>query len=386
MNKLLFCSIILSILLAGCSQGISGSALNASNGFSSKKLSDLINDPSVQVTETSLVGSAISASLNGAAAGCVGLVADKQYLLVEASSPTTNYSVVLDGGAVQCVVRKEKLVDQCQSDADCEDGLSSTVDSCSGKPKACSNLRTTECKSGDSFCPSGCVKNASSTNNDDDCLRECTSVQDCEDSDPTTKDSCGGILSICIHEKIFVGGKVVVACSADQECLAENVCSSGACEEGVCVFNEKPNGTVCDSKSDLECYNGDCVSPTDNLVRLTKTEIRWENDGSSVGKIIVNGFTNKLSTFEVRYGTSPSLNSIEADVYCPLPDTCNSVVAIEHEVTLTNLNLNSKYYYQMTAKGTSGLTVSQTKVQEFFTCPSKCGEPSKCDIKIGRCV
>lgn len=389
-NPFLVFLTLLAVFLAGCSGGdISGSAFSAGPSFSVENVRQLINDPDVLVTEKTLDGAGISASLNGAPAGCVGLQPEKQYVLVEASATATNYSIVLDGDKVLCVLRKERLVDECKTSGDCDDGLSSTTDSCSGgsgEPKVCLSQRTTECKSGDSFCPSSCVKGT-----DSDCVRECFLDSGCDDADLTTEDSCGGVLQRCIHEKIFAEGKEVLACSSDEECVSENVCSAGSCTGGICVFDGRPNGTVCDSSKNLECFDGECIAAIENPVRLMKTKLEWVYDGSSSGKVVATVSANKLSTFEVNYSTSPALGIIKSDEYCPSPGNCAKTVSIEHTVELENLNLGSKYYYELSAAGLSGLTVSKTESLEFFTCPARCGDSDECtvdscDISTGKCV
>ncbi|HII71156.1 TPA: hypothetical protein HA265_00180 [Candidatus Woesearchaeota archaeon] len=47
--------------------------------------------------------------------------------------------------------------DECEVDAQCNDGDFSTEDICSGTPKTCSHEAITECAHGDSYCPLGCV-------------------------------------------------------------------------------------------------------------------------------------------------------------------------------------------------------------------------------------
>ncbi|MBI4044635.1 MAG: hypothetical protein HY392_02920 [Candidatus Diapherotrites archaeon] len=384
-NLLLFFLAALAVLLAGCLGGnISGSAFSADPSFSVEKVRQLINDPNVLVTEKTLGGAAISASLNGAAAGCVGLLPEKQYVLVEASAPATNYSIVLDGDKVMCVMRKERLADECSTAGDCDDGLSSTTDSCSGTPKICLSQRTTECKSGDSFCPASCLKGT-----DSDCVRECFVDSTCDDSDLTTKDYCGGALQRCIHEKLFVGGKEVIACSADEECVAENVCSTGSCVEGLCVFGVKPNGTVCDSSKDMECFDGECVKATENPIRLVKTKLEWVNDDSPAGKVLVTANASKLSIFEGKYGTDLSFMKSVFDVECST-GACFKRTSIDHSVEFTDLVVAQEYYYTIFAFGLSELTVSKTETLSFFTCPGRCDDSDECtadscDISTGKC-
>ena len=389
-NPFLLFLVVLALFLAGCSGGnISGSAFGTAPAFSGKKLGELINDPSVQVTEKTATGSTISASLNGAASGCVGLLPDKQYLLVEASSPTTNYSVVLDGGSITCVVRKEMLFDKCQADVDCDDGLFSTADSCTGEPKVCLSQRTTACKGGDSFCPPGCIKNPVSGNNDGDCLRECYSASECDDGDLTTKDSCGGPLYRCIHGTIFDEGKKVVACTTDSECIAENVCSAGTCIAGLCSFEDKQNGTVCDPSKNFECFDGECVKATENPVRLVKTKLEWVDDGHA-GKIFVTASTNKLSFFEGLYGTEQSYLKEVADLDCS-SGACFKRSSIDHSIEFTGLVVGKKYYYYLIADGLSELTASKTETLFFLTCPGNCDDKDECttgtcNISTGACI
>lgn len=53
----------------------------------------------------------------------------------------------------QCVFIE---VDECSSNAECDDGDASTRDVCSGVPRTCQNIPITECTSGDNYCPEGC--------------------------------------------------------------------------------------------------------------------------------------------------------------------------------------------------------------------------------------
>ncbi len=50
-----------------------------------------------------------------------------------------------------------KPKDQCQIDAECDDSDPSTSDSCEGTPKKCVHTLITECHHGDDFCPEGCT-------------------------------------------------------------------------------------------------------------------------------------------------------------------------------------------------------------------------------------
>ncbi|MBW2972446.1 hypothetical protein KY359_05405 [Candidatus Woesearchaeota archaeon] len=47
--------------------------------------------------------------------------------------------------------------DECQQNADCDDGEASTADVCSGRPKTCQNTPITECMTGDGYCPEACM-------------------------------------------------------------------------------------------------------------------------------------------------------------------------------------------------------------------------------------
>lgn len=384
-NSFLFFLVVLALFLAGCSSGgISGSGFGAASSFSGEKLGKLIG-PGVEVTQETSMGSAISASLNGAAAGCIGLEPGKQYLLVKASSPATNYSVVVDDDKILCVVKEELQADQCQSDADCDDGLASTTDSCNGEPKVCLNTRATECKSGDSFCPPSCVKSI-----DSDCVRECFSDSECDDADPTTEDICGGVLLRCSHPPIFSEGQKVVACSTDDDCGSENFCRTGSCRESICIFENKPNGTVCNVREDKECFDSECISATEHPVSLDKVKIKWVNDGSSAGKVVASAFTNKLSTFEGHYGTDQVIMKEVFDFDCS-SGTCIKRVGLEHSVEFTDLLLGKRYYYYLAGSGLSKLTVSKTATQSFLTCQSRCNDNDSCtvdscDIETGNCV
>ncbi len=52
--------------------------------------------------------------------------------------------------------------DRCSTDQDCDDGNAGTIDICSGMPKTCQNNPTTECVTGDMYCPEGCTNDMDS--------------------------------------------------------------------------------------------------------------------------------------------------------------------------------------------------------------------------------
>jgi len=111
--------------------------------------------------------------------------------------------------------------DNCTLDLECDDEDLCTIDKCEGTPKncvntlkdcndgnpatsdecvegKCKNTFTTECKSGDNYCPIGC-----SSSIDSDCEKEdlCKSNRDCNDNDPCTNDLCEGSQKVAIMKK-----------------------------------------------------------------------------------------------------------------------------------------------------------------------------------------
>jgi len=170
-------------------------------------------------------------------------------------------------------------MDECSTDADCDDGDPSTTDTCSGTPKICANSPITQCVNNDGYCPPGCYRAV-----DNDCEIECTedahcndgdeatldicalgycenAVQDqcstdadCDDGDPSTKDMCSGTPKQCVYAQMNVcthdDGYCPVNCyqatdnDCTNECLTDADCddadetTNDTCENGACVHTE----------------------------------------------------------------------------------------------------------------------------------------------------
>ncbi|MCD6414810.1 MAG: carboxypeptidase regulatory-like domain-containing protein [Candidatus Diapherotrites archaeon] len=89
---------------------------------------------------------------------------------------------------------------QCESDADCDDGNSCTQNICSHNKeddaKRCVYMPIIECINDDGCCPETCFYN-----NDNDCSpNKCLTYADCNDDDSCTIDKCSS--GECVHEDI----------------------------------------------------------------------------------------------------------------------------------------------------------------------------------------
>ncbi len=121
--------------------------------------------------------------------------------------------------------------DECQADVDCDDNVSATIDTCTDTiPRICDHQFTTECVTGDLFCPEGC-----DYYQDHDCEAppdECEFNSDCDDGKTETRDSCtDGVPRVCVHD-------LIVGC----------VDSDGYCPDGCTSHNDDD----CVLEGDLE--------------------------------------------------------------------------------------------------------------------------------------
>jgi len=93
---------------------------------------------------------------------------------------------------------------------DCDDGNSSTTDTCSSG--SCVHTPITSCTDSDGACPSGCY-----SGNDNDCTNECVLDIHCDDSDSCTEDTCSS--GSCSNDLICISdGTCCSACSSDPDC------------------------------------------------------------------------------------------------------------------------------------------------------------------------
>ncbi|NUN15526.1 MAG: hypothetical protein HUU55_18025 [Myxococcales bacterium] len=147
-----------------------------------------------------------------------------------------------------------KVTKNCVTAADCSDGLSCTLDACtgSGANKICSwgPLQTGCC--GSKFdCPAGyfCENNQCGNCNIDD---------DCNDGNVCTTDSC--VNKVCANTKIDG------CCNLNSECNDGNACTFDVCDPGghVCVNVPNPDPLCCSTTSQCNdsnpCTNDACIN------------------------------------------------------------------------------------------------------------------------------
>ena len=131
----------------------------------------------------------------------------------------------------------------CVTSSDCEDGLSTTEDTCTQgtcvhAPPAvgCTSGSPTACDDGNPCSIDSCVGSVCKHTNIAGC---CISALDCKDGDPCTKDICqGGVPGGCEHVPLETCCKDAADCD-DQDACTIDVCSAGECghapEPSCCV-------------------------------------------------------------------------------------------------------------------------------------------------------
>ena len=149
----------------------------------------------------------------------------------------------------------------CQSDADCDDGLPCTAETCQGgwcaydTAGACCALDV-DCFDGDACTVDLCVE--FSCDNppvaDADC---CNTSEDCDDDNPCTSDFCQpGAQYKCQHPVMAVEG----CCEDVSDCQDGDSCTIDVCDDAICNHIN----TCC--FSDAECDDGDEVCTVDSCV------------------------------------------------------------------------------------------------------------------------
>lgn len=172
---------------------------------------------------------------------------------------------------VACVHRSD---DQCAVDVSCEDGLLCTRNKCEGIPKRCTSAWITECVGGDGCCPQGCTYAL-----DFDCpMDECVTDADCDDGNESTLGTCTGSPKKCEYNAIkqcIDDDNVceswcdsgndsdcgVKKCITGSDCNDRNPSTIDFCEDGICRHQEITNCANndgycpprCDYKTDSDC-------------------------------------------------------------------------------------------------------------------------------------
>ena len=134
-----------------------------------------------------------------------------------------------------------RVIASCSASADCDDGLSCSVQTC----KTGSN----ECGYGPAF--SGCCDQDKECPNtwfcgDDNTCKQCQDQPDCNDGNPCTNDFCDPGTNLC--ENIAIED----CCQADDDCDDGLFCTNDSCDGESCQYVPTSDDSCCDT-------NADCV-------------------------------------------------------------------------------------------------------------------------------
>ncbi|MDP6946756.1 MAG: hypothetical protein QF464_21580, partial [Myxococcota bacterium] len=134
-----------------------------------------------------------------------------------------------------------RVIASCSSAADCDDGLSCSVQTC----KSGSN----ECGYGPAF--SGCCDQDKECPNTwfcgtDNTCKQCQDQPDCDDGNPCTNDFCDPATNLCENLQIDD------CCQADGDCDDGLFCTADSCNGDVCQYIPTDDPSCCDT-------NADCV-------------------------------------------------------------------------------------------------------------------------------
>lgn len=152
------------------------------------------------------------------------------------------------------------FLDACLSTKDCDDNNLCTIDECDGVPLRCVYSKIAYCKSGDKCCPSKC-----NYNEDNDCTNpnKCETNSDCNDNSTCTLDLCTGSPKSCSNPPISECKTGDSCCPSGCEYSLDNDCTRQiACGDKICEGNESITCcTDCGCKNGLECSNNICTKP-----------------------------------------------------------------------------------------------------------------------------
>lgn len=137
----------------------------------------------------------------------------------------------------------------CMTDAECDDQLFSTADTCSNHECVHEELKTCQnaidCDDSNACSVDACVQNLCSYSPSTNPLC-CLSDQDCNDNDATTED-------VCLENSCYF--KPEGTCLLASECDDLNSCTFDSCQDTACV-NSPNMSTACNCTSDLDCAGG----------------------------------------------------------------------------------------------------------------------------------
>ena len=185
---------------------------------------------------------------------------------------------------VACVHRSD---DQCVADIGCDDGFACTRNTCEGIPKKCSSVKIRECAGGDGCCPQGCTYAL-----DFDCpMDECSTDADCDDGNESTIGTCAGSPKKCGYEAIkqcINDDNVceswcdsgndsdcgVKKCVTASDCDDHDAATLDFCEEGVCVHQNTAQCANNDGYCPARCAyknDTDCLANAGDIERIVVT-------------------------------------------------------------------------------------------------------------------
>ncbi|GEM_PF-6753811 len=378
MKKILLAVFAVIVFLSGCANQDSNLSGNGTVAINILQVQELLKNQQVSLSSRQYSSEDVSKELVSLSAECRAALSPNQYTVVFAKGVGIDLKVFVDEkGEVICSSQNEPEHAGCQSAAECDDGLLSTVDSCDESGK-CFSVRTTDCKTGDNFCPQGCFRKT-----DSDCLAECLQFSDCDDSDRTTADACVGIIKKCTNQKILSEGIEAVACESDSDCSSDNVCRIASCgPDGLCRLENQKNGyykasfgePVCGKSR--ECFGGECVDSLENPLWILSSVFEWEKQNTV--KITVKA--SKLASSVLKYGRSQTgLKAINGES-----------ISVEPVFLVDDLLPGLEYFFQVILSDQQGLSSVQTQLVKIKNClpcnDSDACTLDSCDFDSGICL
>lgn len=225
----------------------------------------LAEHPNAEIRAIYLSKEDTATQITGIREQCGSQMKEQSYWFVEIKEGDARIRVWLDGETKNalCIIKKGETVplDECSSNAQCNDQNQCTIDRCSGTPKKCSNAKITECRKGDDCCPSGCTYSR-----DSDCPKEdeCETNSDCPDADLCTVDNCSGTPKKCSHSRITNCVNNDNCCPSGCSSKNDNDCPVvlKACSDlggFICSAEAKCSGFWLNAKDSDKCCSADCI-------------------------------------------------------------------------------------------------------------------------------
>jgi len=279
-----------------------------------------------------------------------------------------------DSDTIRVVAVAPSKCDRCQSgqccaDADCDDGVPCTLDSCVAgvcqhNETDCPCVTSADCDDGypctTDSCSSGVCQHVNNTNpcNDGD---SCTSndhcsngvcvgtALNCDDGNPCTTDSCSS--GVCQH------ANNTDPCNDGNACTTEDRCSNGVClgipecvndadcDNGLscdgsefcsnaCCTNGTPPCATCDSCSegatDAVCEGCGCALETECPPSGHTTDEIWACDGvvavpqDTTQCFVILFFAPSISSIELVQSPTNGTFDVQSHCYTPYPSYCGT--------------------------------------------------------------